>query len=514
MSDVSPAALIGNTEIFGQHEISELTRHPDKLAEILRRFTSGDTHFGGDRRILCDKLGKSRKEINSRKSDLDKIEEQLSALPGLRANLARFATAGLEERLSEKSGFDREVRIFSSAFGAAEDLVSAAAALAPPEDGSRVLPPDDVDLPSRSLLEKLDQIAARLDEAKIKAAADLEAAAAAAKTEITAVQAEWTPLQEAAERRFGNLVRELESEGHEPRKFVSFQDQVEALKPKEVEKQNLVAELQALRTTRADLLVDWERIKAQDFRALERAAHKVSKRLENRVRVRVRQNSNLAPLETILRQRVGGNLTAALEKLKDRDALGLTDLANTIRAGSQALQTAYGFTSAGADRIAQHGDVLALEIEECELPPEAVVELNVGPEGSQTWKQLDDLSTGQKATAVLLLLLLESEAPLIVDQPEDDLDNRFIADSIVPAMRVEKRRRQFIFSSHNANIPVLGDAEQIIGLQPIVDGGIERTIISEDLSGSIDAPKVKDLVKKLLEGGQRAFTTRREKYGF
>ncbi|RVH78114.1 hypothetical protein CN203_11500 [Sinorhizobium meliloti] len=51
----------------------------------------------------------------------------------------------------------------------------------------------------------------------------------------------------------------------------------------------------------------------------------------------------------------------------------------------------------------------------------------------------------QKATAVLLLLLLESDAPLIVDQPEDDLDNRFIADSIVPAMRLEKRRRPVHF---------------------------------------------------------------------
>jgi hypothetical protein len=124
------------------------------------------------------------------------------------------------------------------------------------------------------------------------------------------------------------------------------------------------------------------------------------------------------------------------------------------------------------------------------------------------------MSTGQKATAILLLLLLESDAPLILDQPEDDLDNRFIADSIVPAMRLAKRRRQFIFSSHNANISVLGDAEQIVGLQPVIDGGVERTIIAEEFCGSIDVPKIKNPVKNLLEGGQRAFTTRRAKYGF
>lgn len=75
----------------------------------------------------------------------------------------------------------------------------------------------------------------------------------------------------------------------------------------------------------------------------------------------------------------------------------------------------------------------------------------------------------EKATAVLLLLLLESDAPLVVDQPEDDLDNRFITERVVPKMGQEKRRRQFS-SPHNANIPVLGDAELIAALCRRMDG--------------------------------------------
>ena len=60
------------------------------------------------------------------------------------------------------------------------------------------------------------------------------------------------------------------------------------------------------------------------------------------------------------------------------------------------------------------------------------------------------------------LLLHRGGGPLIIDQPEDDLDNRFITEGVVPKMREEKRRRQFIFSTHNANIPVLGDVDQIV----------------------------------------------------
>ena len=109
-------------------------------------------------------------------------------------------------------------------------------------------------------------------------------------------------------------------------------------------------------------------------------------------------------------------------------------------------------------------DVL-MQIEELELLPTTTISLNIAPEGdTPSWQELDRLSTGQKSTAVLMLLLLESDAPLVVDQPEDDLDNRFITAGIVPKMREEKRRRQFVFSSHNANIPVLGDAELILGL--------------------------------------------------
>ena len=70
-----------------------------------------------------------------------------------------------------------------------------------------------------------------------------------------------------------------------------------------------------------------------------------------------------------------------------------------------------------------------MRIEELELAPTTKIELNTASDGEPaSWHALEELSTGQKATAVLLLLLLESEATLVVDQPEDDLDNRFITD--------------------------------------------------------------------------------------
>jgi hypothetical protein len=107
-----------------------------------------------------------------------------------------------------------------------------------------------------------------------------------------------------------------------------------------------------------------------------------------------------------------------------------------------------------------------------------------------------------------------------VDQPEEDLDNRFITESIVPAMRREKRRRQFLFTSHNPNIPVLGDAELIaeVRVDMVADAAGQEQLRGRvgppSRVGSIDTPPVRELVEETLEGGRMAFARRRRKYGF
>ena len=175
----------------------------------------------------------------------------------------------------------------------------------------------------------------------------------------------------------------------------------------------------------------------------------------------------------------------------------------------------YNLPSGAAERIAHADFDLFMRIEELELPATTEIELNTASEDEPpVWQTLQALSTGQKATAVLLLLLLESEAPLVVDQPEDDLDNRFITEGVVPIMRQEKRRRQFVLSTHNANIPVLGDAELILGLSATGEAREGRARIAPEHMGSIDSDPVRELVEEILEGGKAAFEMRRSKYGF
>ena len=118
------------------------------------------------------------------------------------------------------------------------------------------------------------------------------------------------------------------------------------------------------------------------------------------------------------------------------------------------------------------------------------------------------LSDGQRHTILLTIAMLaESNVPLIIDQPEDDLDNSFIHSSIVATLRAIKECRQVILITHNANIAVLGDSELLLPMKRENDTGraVER--------GSIDREATKLCVQNILEGGPEAFCRRREIYG-
>ena len=97
-----------------------------------------------------------------------------------------------------------------------------------------------------------------------------------------------------------------------------------------------------------------------------------------------------------------------------------------------------------------------------------------------------------------------------MDQPEDNLDNAFIADRIVAELRSAKIGRQFIFATHNANIPVFGDAEWI-GVLEVQDNQAQMPLESQ---GAIDVTQVRDKAANILEGGRAAFNQRKAKYGY
>lgn len=137
-----------------------------------------------------------------------------------------------------------------------------------------------------------------------------------------------------------------------------------------------------------------------------------------------------------------------------------------------------------------------------------IVETDNGQKRTLT-RKISQLSLGQQQSVLLgILMLSDSVKPLLIDQPEDNLDSEFIYKTIVSTLRKIKEHRQVIVVTHNPNIAVLGDAELII---PLKSTNNKSMVIS---SGSIDDKHTIDMCCQILEGGESAFKQRQKIYGF
>ena len=145
-----------------------------------------------------------------------------------------------------------------------------------------------------------------------------------------------------------------------------------------------------------------------------------------------------------------------------------------------------------------------------DLPRLQVTKRVVDADGSERFPTRDfsKLSLGQQQSVLLALMLsADTDRPLIIDQPEDNLDGEFIYSTLVPVLRRAKERRQVIIVTHNANVAILGDAEQIVVMKAANDRG---EIVTR---GSIDHHETRDAACAILEGAREAFLRRAKMYG-
>lgn len=152
------------------------------------------------------------------------------------------------------------------------------------------------------------------------------------------------------------------------------------------------------------------------------------------------------------------------------------------------------------------GDRMRIDDIETYIPEDRVGAKVRGNDGE--FKPITQGSIGQRSMAILGLLLTAGTHPLVIDQPEEDLDNQYVFGVVVDLLRKCKFSRQLIIATHNANIPVNGDAELIVAL------GVENRLGRVSCSGSIDRPEVKSEVSVIMEGSREAFRLRQERYGY
>ena len=516
-TDLLPEDVLPRAEVYGQHEISELTANPAKLTRLLDRFVEQDPSLDRRKAEVRREMGATRRSLAETDQELERIGDQLAALPGLEETLARYREAGVEERLRERSLLVREERLLDAIPERVASLRQSLDDLRQevPIDQAFLSPRALADLPGGEILAGANEVLERLSREAETMIGGFDQSLARADQGIVEIRSRWRQRERKVLEDYEQILRELQGLPVDGDEFVQLRTRIERLRPL-ADRTALLTRLreQQMKERRVQL-AEWEDLKGQEFRLLDQAARAVGETLAGRVQVQVNMAANRQPLFDLLREQVGGRLSETNTALSDTEDFSLPEFVERCRAGADALRERYGIPPTQANRLAEASEQALGQVEELELPPTTAIRLNTAPADElPQWQPLEELSTGQKATAVLLLLLVDSDAPLIIDQPEDDLDNRFITEGVVPRMREAKRRRQFVFPTHNANIPVLGDAELIVGLTAAGDAAGMRARIAPEHVGSIDDPSVRALVEELLEGGRDAFEKRRRKYGY
>ncbi len=412
----STRALEANADRIrtAQRTIQDLTEQIEELSDVRARLSAispSDRESGEDFGRLSRQQQLNQREI----AKLDSAERDLKSLGQSLDQLRKEAQGVFAARLAEEQSANADtLRLYddklAAALGPVEKNISAIHTRIREAQGTRA------------------QARERIAELHTKLAGEL--------TKLTAVN---------------------QAAGEQARMRASLEQQVARLEALEQERAELNAELKTLLDRRKALKTDHILMRDQISTMRDEVASELQHEAGERVRIRVLRNADYLVYQQMLveglkgaRVRSQNEIIATLMQLRPEQ---LAQLIQSNDLDSFEEQTHFGTERSRKilDSFRESVDPLALEITAIE--DRIAIELNVSTSGRPHFKDASDLSRGQKCTALLPILLARRDNPLIIDQPEDNLDNHFIFETVVNAVQRMKKRRQMIFITHNANIP-------------------------------------------------------------
>lgn len=507
--------LLPGVEVYGQNEIYELAKSPGELAHVLDRFLPGSADQQSRLASAYRKLRDNSERLAKALEQKDEIETQIAQLPKLEEQVRQFKEQGLEEKLKQVPLLEKERQLVPRILeeverardcqrqfeGSLPDLVFLS---------DRVLE----GLPHTEFLQRARQLLENLGATLHKKLEEIDKAVGEAETALTGLVEELRKALKASEvlleEEFAKLPAVAGKHGEEiGRDYQRLLREIEQVRPAQTRLKTVDGLVKELEQERRNLLGEISDIRSARTGAKQKAVKDLNRRLKGKLRITIVPDGLRQPLRDFLQgiPGVGAKKTEWVDQAQDLTVMGLVA---AIREGKGALLgKGWGLTSGLADTLHRMTPEQLYALEAMDIEDRVSLELNVSHKGEQ-YRPLDHLSTGQQCTAILHLLLLDNRDPLIMDQPEDNLDNAFIAERIVQELRAAKTERQFLFATHNANIPVFGDAEWI----GVCCASEDRAEMPVEAQGSIDIPAIRDRAASILEGGKEAFMQRKEKYGY
>lgn len=501
-----------SADVFSQNEIEDIALSPAAQLELIDRFD--DANIDAINRELVETkhvVQDNAKRLQRLDQEIDELQINVADLPILRERLRAFSSApGTDaDRLNAaheaKASRAREAQLPLSLLAA---LMRLQTELRESEANFKGSMGALTGTPYTGVNEEvLGELYAAVNSLTATVRAAVVSVAAAVDASDEAVRRLALRLSERHAEQEGNYREILEASDEE-----AGRARERALLQENLARAEAAASVLAVRVEQRSKILDERRIslnraselRDKRFGLRQSIAHQLTDQFES-LRVTVEQDADSSLFQDSLAARLrGANVKPGMTAENIAKRFVPVELANALaRRDVDLIASRCDFD---ADRARKTADALSADggsyaIEEIELADCPHIELKDGTQ----YKEAANLSTGQRCTTILPLLLLQSERPLLVDQPEDNLDNAFIYATVVKALRSVRGKRQVIFVTHNPNIPVLGEAERVFVFASDGQHSVLRQV------GSVDDCKVD--IEQILEGGPEAFLERKTRYG-
>jgi DNA repair exonuclease SbcCD ATPase subunit len=502
-------------DIYSQNEVETIADRSIFQLELIDNFAAQQiTALETNLRQVCSALKANAGQIGPLKSQLGTLAEELGTLPGLEARLKAFSdeNSGNTEEINRAHALralrDREQRSVTAAKNQLDqlnhDLEDCVGRLKSPS--TTLFEPAMNEEPNGSLFNDIIQQLGSCGHDVDQLLEGAKNRVTRAQNDLAANSIKLSALHKEQDLAFRAIIEKHQEAQGKAAERMQLERSRNDLMAKKRTQDELRQRLSVLLQNRTELIAKLSELRDERFAIRQTVADRINKSLMPAIKVSIMQFGNPECYLKLLEDRLRGTrMKFGVVAQKLANSFWPDELSAAIQ--RKDLQTLVERAELNQDQSEKVVSALSdpetlFDLEIVELMDQPRIELKDG----ETYKDSAALSTGQKCTAILPILLLESKNPLMVDQPEDNLDNRFIFETVVSSIRHIKQKRQLVFVTHNPNIPVLADAERIFVLDS--DGSTAR----KANEGTVDQCKTN--IVTLLEGGEEAFRQRKERYSY
>ncbi|MCZ7547632.1 MAG: AAA family ATPase [Anaerolineales bacterium] len=513
---LSPLEVLGDQEgplYFGQREIYEVTRQEPQRLRLL------DTIIGRHAvsqllkvKKLEDQLQDNSQSILEKRRMLGEREEIEQRLKEINHKIELYRRYGIAEKLKEATTLASDEQRLNNAIDSVSDAIP---------DWSEVggywrtrwdsirEQLSNAESSQKDILNESSHVFAELQKQVDGLFQQGESHLQSASQTLQHLSKQWQEKRKPLDEDIRKIKKKLGEENLDPDELIQLATEQTRMEPQLNALGKVQFDLEQLEQSRRKLLHELSEARREVWKMREKQAKLINDKLRDRIHVEVIYKGQRAEFLDRLTSFFQGSGVdrKSLERITQSESeFDGIHISEKIMEGAAAVESTYGISSRRAQQILGYLDESGRLFELQLLAPDDAVQISL--KVNETFHPLKKLSDGQRATAMLLLLLAQEERLLIVDQPEDDLDNRFVYEDIVRILRDQKGKRQLMAATHNPNIPVLGHAELILALEAPEDH------CNVAAQAAIDCREVQEFVRNVMEGGEEAFQRRAQKYGW